>query len=110
MHCMLQWLLILDIDECSEGIHDCQEDTICVNEFDGYSCQCQNGYQLIDGICKRKDCQFDCLIDIKLLLVLADINVMLCRFRFTCFVCIYNVHMHVCVHYSSNVLLNFYAV
>ena len=33
-----------DIDECSEGISGCSH--LCSNTIVGYSCNCQNGYQV----------------------------------------------------------------
>ena len=39
---------LLDIDECIVGTHDCQQ--ICNNVVDGggYTCGCNNGYDLLD--------------------------------------------------------------
>ncbi|XP_055944931.1 fibrillin-1-like isoform X2 [Argiope bruennichi] len=34
-----------DIDECSEGIHNCPNNTICINTQGDYYCQCKPGYK-----------------------------------------------------------------
>ena len=36
--------ILLDINECSEGISGCNQ--ICSNTLGSYICICQNGYQL----------------------------------------------------------------
>ena len=37
-----------DIDECSLGMHDC--DQICVNIVGGFNCTCEEGYEILsDG-------------------------------------------------------------
>ena len=36
--------ILLDINECSEGISGCNQ--ICSNTLGSYTCICQNGYQL----------------------------------------------------------------
>ena len=34
----------LDIDECSDGINNCNQ--LCINTFGSYLCNCQTGYKL----------------------------------------------------------------
>ncbi|XP_034944097.1 collagen and calcium-binding EGF domain-containing protein 1-like [Chelonus insularis] len=36
--------LCIDIDECSENTHDCEQ--ICINKPGGFSCNCRNGFSL----------------------------------------------------------------
>ena len=36
-----------DIDECEGGSHDCSQ--ICVNTPGSYYCNCQRGFQLVNG-------------------------------------------------------------
>ena len=33
-----------DMDECLEGIHDCNPHAYCTNDDGGYNCTCVNGY------------------------------------------------------------------
>ena len=33
-----------DIDECSEGLHDCHDDATCVDTFGDYECICKPGF------------------------------------------------------------------
>ena len=43
----------LDIDECMEGTHNCSisSNNFCVNTIGSYRCQCNTGYQDINGVC-----------------------------------------------------------
>ena len=34
----------LDIDECTNGTHKCDEDASCSNDVPGYTCTCNKGY------------------------------------------------------------------
>ena len=40
-----------DIDECSEGLHDCHGDATCVDTFGDFDCICKPGFHG-DGINK----------------------------------------------------------
>lgn len=45
--------LIIDIDECIEGLRICGEpNTICVNTVGSSYCGCEKGYQRVRGICQ----------------------------------------------------------
>ena len=33
-----------DVDECSEGLDNCDENANCTNLDDGFTCTCQSGY------------------------------------------------------------------
>ena len=46
-HCTL-----LDIDECTTGVHNCTLNQQCVNKPGGYDCECVHGYKLLNGICE----------------------------------------------------------
>lgn len=35
-----------DYDECADHNYDCPDDSHCVNEPDGYDCQCNKGFLL----------------------------------------------------------------
>ena len=51
------WVSVnLDINECTEGLHDChlQANTECFNTYGSYVCNCQIGYQLNGHICRGK--------------------------------------------------------
>ena len=37
--------LHLDVNECSLGLHNCSEFSVCVNTFGGYTCKCNTGYK-----------------------------------------------------------------
>ena len=37
-------LMFLDIDECSNGSHDCDVNANCTNTNGSYSCTCEEGY------------------------------------------------------------------
>ena len=38
------WFLLIDLDECASGDHDCHKFGICHNEIGSYTCHCQFGY------------------------------------------------------------------
>ncbi|XP_065653883.1 uncharacterized protein LOC136071939 isoform X2 [Hydra vulgaris] len=43
-------LMCSDVNECSNGINDCDWDhSKCINLIGNYSCSCQNGWQLVNG-------------------------------------------------------------
>ena len=46
--------MILDIDECALGLHDCGRESTCVNTVGAYKCRCLNpNYpMMIDGFCQ----------------------------------------------------------
>ncbi|CAH3192908.1 unnamed protein product [Porites evermanni] len=51
-----------DIDECEEGIHNCQQDenSECKNEGGSFRCDCKTGFEKVGGTCKDVDeCQSD---------------------------------------------------
>jgi len=35
--------LLLDVDECNEGMHDCPHLTTCKNTEGSYECECPDG-------------------------------------------------------------------
>ena len=59
MHCLHVQLSYVDINECSDGIHSCEQ--VCNNTHGAHSCLCRDGYRLnSDG--------FSCMGKFKLLL------------------------------------------
>ena len=38
------FFLLVDLDECERGDHDCHKYGVCHNEIGSYSCHCQFGY------------------------------------------------------------------
>jgi hypothetical protein len=51
-------ILISDINECENNIHDCSQ--ICVNNEGGFNCECEFGYELRDD---RRRCEKGEFID-----------------------------------------------
>ena len=51
--------VLIDVNECSEGQHDCdqQAHTVCSNTNGSYTCDCQTGYILSGRICEGIDMQ-----------------------------------------------------
>ena len=43
---------LTDIDECSENLHNCKQDTKCVNEDGSFHCDCYPGYIKVGDSCK----------------------------------------------------------
>ena len=43
--------VIVDIDECSYGIHICDVNAYCTNTFGSYSCFCRAGFRSLIGLC-----------------------------------------------------------
>ena len=42
--------LLLDIDECGDGSHDCTwSNSQCINLVGSYFCSCQSGWRLVEG-------------------------------------------------------------
>ena len=45
--------MLLDIDECSTGVHNCTQNHLqCVNRPGTFICECSSGYELLNGICE----------------------------------------------------------
>ena len=46
---------LADVDECSEGTHNCTAE--CMNTQGGFQCSCSSGYQLSEdeATCKGRD-------------------------------------------------------
>ena len=44
--------MLLDIDECSTGDHNCTQNQQCVNMPGTFICECVSGYELVNGICE----------------------------------------------------------
>ena len=38
------WFLLVDLDECASGDHDCHKYGVCHNEIGSYTCHCQFGH------------------------------------------------------------------
>ena len=44
--------LVLDVDECVTGLHDCPlRNAGCTNSDGSFICQCDPGFQRLGGIC-----------------------------------------------------------
>ena len=46
---------MLDIDECSLGLHNCNPNAECINTHGGYDCQCKSGYEGNGVSCQGSD-------------------------------------------------------
>ena len=57
----------LDIDECSNGIHDCNGNATCMNTAGHFNCTCNSGYSGDGHLCSGIIC---CLVfkDVRLFL------------------------------------------
>ena len=49
-----------DIDECQENPTVCGNAMICNNTEGSYRCNCQKGFQLLDGKCQGNTCNVTC--------------------------------------------------
>ena len=58
---MIQFLHILDIDECTTGVHDCKSNERCVNKPGWFICKCADGYKPVNNTCEGKDLIFSCV-------------------------------------------------
>lgn len=48
---VLVFFFLLDIDECTFGLHDCPFNTNCVNTLGSYTCKCASGFMYNDSRC-----------------------------------------------------------
>ena len=48
----------LDIDECRNGIHDCNENASCINTAGHFNCTCNSGYSGDGHLCSGIICCF----------------------------------------------------
>ena len=78
--------MFLDIDECSNGSHDCDVNANCINTNGSYSCTCEEGYT---G--KGESCQGKIRLDFEKLVVTytyitgSDKSAIKCRVLFSRF-------------------------
>ena len=47
--------LLIDIDECATGGHNCTQNQRCVNRPGSFICECVSGYRLLNGICEGSE-------------------------------------------------------
>jgi len=45
----------VDIDECTMGTHDCNDEETCENREGGFSCKCKEGQFRSGGVCRDRD-------------------------------------------------------
>ena len=45
--------LCVDINECESDVHQCDNNTYCVNEVGGYMCACNSGYSGTGENCSK---------------------------------------------------------
>ena len=46
-------MLLLDINECLSGEHNCNNNNYCVNTVGGFECVCENGYKGDGTTCSK---------------------------------------------------------
>ena len=46
---------MLDIDECSEGTDDCDDNALCTNSPGSFDCECNSGYDGTGQSCSGKE-------------------------------------------------------
>ena len=46
--------ILIDVDECRSGIHNCStsEHTVCVDTYGSYVCECAQGYDNVSDLCE----------------------------------------------------------
>ena len=45
-------IIILDVDECATGVHNCKSYERCVNKPGRFVCRCLNGYESVNNVCE----------------------------------------------------------
>ena len=51
---MMMMLLVADVDECSEMLDNCHDDSFCTNTDDGFNCTCNPGFSGNGTFCEGK--------------------------------------------------------
>ena len=46
--------VLVDINECTAGTHNCPANSVCSNTEGSFTCICNEGYRLIGGVCQGK--------------------------------------------------------
>ena len=44
--------MLIDINECTTGTHNCTQNQRCVNTPGNFMCKCVSGYEFSNGVCK----------------------------------------------------------
>ena len=71
VHEHLPHIIILDVDECDQGLDNCNSDATCTNTVGGYNCTCNDGY-IGDGTEDGNGCNSEYSITTKINLDLTD--------------------------------------
>ena len=45
-------MIILDVDECASGVHNCKSNERCVNKPGRFVCTCLDGYESVNNVCE----------------------------------------------------------
>ena len=49
------FLIIIDINECTTGRAECDNNSVCENTNGGYNCKCNQGYTKMNERCVGKE-------------------------------------------------------
>ena len=60
--CQILWPSLLDIDECTTGLNNCDGNATCTNTSGSYFCTCFEGYTGDGFDCERKILQISQII------------------------------------------------
>ena len=48
---LIFFCFLTDIKECDDNNGNCFENSNCVNNLGSFACECQRGYEMMDGEC-----------------------------------------------------------
>jgi hypothetical protein len=53
---IILYIFYEDVDECKTNTHTCDKNALCMNQWGGYKCRCNDGYEEHNSgrICSKK--------------------------------------------------------